>query len=757
MGNRPPTCGKSCTSCAADCARPVNGFTDELEDDRPGGDPAGATFEETLEDLNSLDRNLMLFCATSNLAAVRWLLHLGAHWDVCDTNGTSCLHVACRAGVLAVVQELARHEHLLEATDVAGWTALHIAVLMGRSEVVVHLLKSGASPFARNTKGQLPSELCADSATQEVLQSFQAHCKATQSQTEAAVGGGGVSSSKTAAAAAVAWRPNGKDGARMQSAESDIVAARLQYEPFFVPRQPFLRSSHFKKDLQRIGVSVLDVQPGYGLSFLVASGVVRDYPVDLSSFLRRSKVNPTQVGSFLGEAFSLSHTIRLEYVNSVSLRDTGVVSAMVRAFNTMHLPDDLQKVDRLVHAVARIWWRQHEKLAKDKDASAQGDGGGGGGGLQSSGFATSTSADDGEVQQLHELIGLELKQYLSSADALHQMMFSTVLLHWYMHRDGSGFRRMMDFRSWKELNAGIEASASNVPDHVLQRIHSIVTSGFIRELAVAAPQGSRKETPQSQLRPSAGGEGGGGADAGGGLGKGTSQQQQLPSWTSLVQATAPLSTPPIEGWAQLVGGGFPHATNPTGAPTVSHKSISSIFSEVTDYSGLMQKSAFEAHLDRQAGKALRQASRGMSVDSVPAGRRDDWVWITCGCDLMFFATDPHSGSPYAFTDLKKLALFALRPQTKTVTLVGGGDAECRMPLAADSAGGALQSSAGGAPVPPITIVVLLPDGRWQELCLGKLELRVPKVSDLDAWSMTLARSASATGMPTGDMDPQPPP
>ena len=73
----------------------------------------------------------------------------------------------------------------------------------------------------------------------------------------------------------------------------------------------------------------------------------------MSTFLRRSKVyarflligcgqvDIKQVGNFLGEAFSLSHTIRLEFLNSVVLQNTGVVSALIQVFHMLQLPDDL--------------------------------------------------------------------------------------------------------------------------------------------------------------------------------------------------------------------------------------------------------------------------------------------------------------------------------------------------------------------------------------------------------------------------------
>eukprot|EP00971_Amphidinium_carterae_P141153 2797330-Amphidinium_carterae.1 len=35
------------------------------------------------------------------------LLYLGAHWESCDANGTTCLHVACRAGAVPIVKVLA--------------------------------------------------------------------------------------------------------------------------------------------------------------------------------------------------------------------------------------------------------------------------------------------------------------------------------------------------------------------------------------------------------------------------------------------------------------------------------------------------------------------------------------------------------------------------------------------------------------------------------------------------------------------------
>eukprot|EP00442_Polarella_glacialis_P056390 CAMPEP_0115130154 /NCGR_PEP_ID=MMETSP0227-20121206/52283_1 /TAXON_ID=89957 /ORGANISM="Polarella glacialis, Strain CCMP 1383" /LENGTH=141 /DNA_ID=CAMNT_0002535291 /DNA_START=60 /DNA_END=481 /DNA_ORIENTATION=- len=132
------------------------GAENELFDDSNSCDPAGAIFKETLEDLNEVDRLLLQFSSSTNLAGVRWLFILGANADACDTNGTTCLHVACRGGSLQIVLEFINRDLPLDATDVAGWTALHVALFMGRRNVAILLMQHGAELSVRTNRGQLP-------------------------------------------------------------------------------------------------------------------------------------------------------------------------------------------------------------------------------------------------------------------------------------------------------------------------------------------------------------------------------------------------------------------------------------------------------------------------------------------------------------------------------------------------------------------------------------------------------------------------
>lgn len=608
-----------------------------------------------MEDLNSLDRHLMLFCASSNLAAVRWLMQLGAHWDACDANGTSCLHVACRSGTLAIVREMMEHQQLLEAIDMAGWAPLHIAVHVGRREVVIRLLQAGAKLTQRNGKGQVPTDLCADNGTYEAIRSYEMHQRESPHD---------------------AWEfPLDSNQAE------DIVGSRLQYEPFFVPRQPVIRSQQFKKEFQRIGTLIFNRQPGFGLAFLVASGVARDYPVDMSTFLRRSKVDIKQVGNFLGEAFSLSHTIRLEFLNSVVLQNTGVVSALIQVFHMLQLPDDLQKINCLVHGVARIWWRQHERMQRESSGVVP---------------ARQKQGSENGSMQLHltqELCGLELKQYLSGSDVLHQLMFSTVLLHWYLYRDGpNAAKKEMDFATWQRLNRGIETNGTNVPDHVQQQVYTLVNKAFIPELAVASAQ--RK--------------GEGGPDEGGGPGE-----------IAAERPTAPLLAPfaAAEGWAQIVGGGFPKPSGAAGVQTVTYSHVSSIFSEVTHGNSGIVRSPLAAGTDLKKSEAPNRMAK-----------RDDFAWLSVVYTLLFFAAHPQMGAPYAFIELRRVCISHMDEGNQELALVGTLDPE--EPDTADFT--VARRDPNG--VSPVGIVLMLPDGRWQELSMPKLDLRFPSAESLKMWA-----------------------
>lgn len=310
-------------------------------------------------------------------------------------------------------------------------------------------------------------------------------------------------------------------------------------------------------------------------------------------------------------------------------------------------------------------------------------------------------------------MGLELKQYLTSCDVLHQLMFSTVLLHWFMYRDGPNYpKKDVDYNTWKNLNSGIETQGSNVPEHIQQQVYTLVSKAFIPELAVATPR------PPAQ-------QGEGGPDAGGGPGdEAAAEKPVAPLLASFAAA---------EGWAQIVGGGFPKPSGKAGVQMVTYTHVSSIFSEVTyGNSGLMRGPLVAGN---SAVGEPKRASLTSGADVIPGTgslqlKRDDFAWLSIVHMLLFFTANPNSGAPYAFIELRKVCISSIDEGAQILILVGAPeDTEAEF----SASGGGAPARSPQANATPVGIVLLLPDGRWQELSLPKLELRFPSAQGLAMW------------------------
>jgi len=449
MGNR--LCGEVGMRCVANCARiTVNSDYHDFDCDDTFSstcDPAGTIFNDTLEGLPYIDRQLLLFCSGRNVELVRWLFLLGAKQSAADLNQTTPLHAACRSGTIVIVKELVSRGMALDVVDCSGWTPLHIATFMGRKYVVSYLLMAGAPLWKLNNKNQSPSDLCNDSFTREVIESFASTKHDTHSLQSSTSGSTG-------------WPP--------EDIASREKLPGLRYEPFFVPRQPIIQAARSKKEMMAIGLDLFNRKPGQGLAFLVTTGCVRDYPVDMSAFLSGNKVDLEQVGKFLGESYSLSQILRLEFINSVTLVGHGVVSSVARTCKSVILPADLQKIDRLLHSAARIWWRQHEQDCK----------------WETELLNTKQAADGNEEFAEPEIRGLELKQYFSSPDSLYQLMYGVVLLHWSLH--DSDMHVTID--QWLELNKGLEGDERNIPKKLLESVYETVKRKRLPQLTIHDPR-----------------------------------------------------------------------------------------------------------------------------------------------------------------------------------------------------------------------------------------------------------------------------
>jgi len=425
-----------CTvSCKRACGA-VDGFEGDLS-----CDPAGVVFDDTIRHLGQLEQLAFRFAGSSNLAALRWVFIFGARCETCDSNGTSLLHAACRTGSLPIVKDLVRRGKNVDVTDIAGWTPLHVAVCMGRQDVALYLLQTGAMPHVMNMRGQMPEDICSHKDTKDVVNMFDPRVAA-----------------KPALAAGYPVRGMDEVEGLLGPPCSGEPIHSLQFEPFFVPREPAVHTGIRQDELKVLGVEFFNRSPGAGVAFLVAAGVVRDYPVEINTFLSNTGADPVGIGDFLSEEFPIAQTLRLEFLNSLPLLGTGVVAALHVAFTGMAVPHDLLKVDRLCRGVAHFWWKQHEEKAGNKEVMVH---------------STARRA---------EVSGLDLLQSILSTDTLQRLLFSTLMLHRWLKAG-----KRISLNQWIEINTGIEGLGNDVPVHVQSQIYSCVVQDLAALITTRRP------------------------------------------------------------------------------------------------------------------------------------------------------------------------------------------------------------------------------------------------------------------------------
>ncbi|CAE6936330.1 Arfgef1 [Symbiodinium natans] len=706
MGNH-ALCGEK-GKCGGQCSQLT--ISQSLESIIEEPEPSGAVFPDTLEGLNAVDRNLLQFCASSNLAGVRWLLVLGGNRRATDQKGTTCLHAACRSGSCSIVEVLVFLEEEgtaptsmyasnsemavkseaepttqtvgafggsrgLQATDEAGWTPLHVAAFMGRQDVVRVLLRNGANTLVRTNKGQFAVDLCSDVATRRLLQK---EMKATPDTgtcvdfpEDRVRGQGGQGNEATLQALQV-------EGTFLSRSCVASPSREIRFEPFFVPRAPLLVEDDVDLELAELcaylGCQIFESSPGRGLAFLVVTGSVRDYPIDLVGFMRTTKLSPLQVGTFLGEDFSLSKILRMEFLNSVCLTNTGVVSALRTGLTGLKVPPDLQKMNRLLSSLSEVWWRQQLRAAKlsgKKKEKANSP-------SKSQDDLIQESIDMAMDVESDELRGTNLKSILPSISSLHQLFFSTVMLHWNLHAPLPPSQKL-DFDAWAALNRG--GTKEDVPDWVLEPIYRAVATAALEELSL-----EDRETQPA-------------------VSSGQFDMREL----AIASAT---------GWVQVFADGLP--TLP-GAPHFRPVS----FVECMQIAGMICESTASARM--QSGRLEH------SVDGSPVAKAQGIldahpgsVWLSLCGPMLFFEMDSGPGlNPFAFLHTKYAKLAAVDPPRLTFTLcdhsLGSGEEPSSSPNS-----GLLQ------------LVVLLQDGRFQAFHVKKLVMRVSDASALKVWVEAIA-------------------
>lgn len=701
MGNR-TFCGPGAEQCVDHCTK----VPKELrgEDVEPPCDPAGAVFTETLVGMSPLDQEALRFASLTNLAAIRWLLSMGANPRARDRNGTTMLHAACRSGSCSIVQELVINGLPLDMLDVAGWTPLHIAAMVGRYDICALLLEARARLESKNRHGKTPFDLCTDQGTKEVLEAA-----AVEEQ-------GNAVSSK----ADIRHRGNGAVAANWLVARGDEYESEAALEPFFVPRLPVFHDIFHRKEIVQLGIHMLNRSPGHGLGFLVAAGVVHDHPTDLSSFVLRHGADPVRLGEFLGEDFSIAQTLRLAHIHCIELRGTGVVGALLKVFQRIRAPPELRKVDRLTSSIAQLWWKSHE-LEEWEEGAGSGKKSRRGGKPRHGSNGTPTAAgaahrqEGSAVEPLSpdglpglEVEGHELRQSLTSVEGFRRLMFSTVLLCWNLRAAPGIFASMLNPRrlslnDWVELNAGIEADGTHVPLHVQRGIYEKVLGSSIQQLlpdfcASSPPVFSEREQPMGLVMD--------------------------PSSTSL------------SGWATIPQGGL-------------ERLDPAFFGAGVDLARCIVSETTGTPSDPLLGRPL--SGPGVRRTSNRAGER---VWLAISHTIfLFLSASPADPAPYAFIRLQDVVVrdadrtigrLVLAGKPKSQSGRGAADGELKSPKDTRVRRAGSNGSGRSSPTPsflpfgdprlPLPLCFLVADGRFQPVEALWLELQFDSGEDVDRWA-----------------------
>lgn len=416
--------------------------------------PAGAVFPETLEDLSERDRLLLLFSAGANLVGLRWLLRLGANKHACDSKGTTALHAACRAGSELIVEELVSRGAHISRSDCCGWTPLHIAIFMGRTEIVAHLLKVRAPVLVRNNQNQTPLDLCGDQWTQAVIDSYIQHLQKKPDSP---------------------WCEKKTDS----RPHSRHFRPSVTFCPSMLPQKAAIADDFNQPNFYQFGLRMFSHDPGKGLAFMVASGSVKGTPTEVGRALKVA--DRGQVGSFLGEPYSLSRVLCCACFASVDLREANMVEALVKAFGSMRMPSELEKIDRLAETLSQTWWEQnhrlHQALLSEADPPSERD-------------------IDADEEGADDALPFGSDELPTSQLAVYQLMFSLVILNLHVHRNGFylfgedwmgvGCEEMsipaMGVDEWVEMHRGIGRGRANLERPFLEDLYTAVASAPIPEL-----------------------------------------------------------------------------------------------------------------------------------------------------------------------------------------------------------------------------------------------------------------------------------
>jgi len=419
----------------------------------------------------------------------------------------------------------------------------------------------------------------------------------------------------------------------------------------------------------------------------VATGVVPDYPVNINKWLTQMGANPDRYGEYLGSEYPIAQTLRLEFLNSLQLLGTGVVSALQVAFHRAAVPRDWQKLDRLTRGISHFWWQQHDSdsVKAEEVASSvarlERVGSAGGGGSSSS----TSPAGAGE-----ELAGVALLRCLGGVEGLHQLLFSTLLLHQWFQAG-----HQLTYSEWTQLNTCIDARGTDVPMQVQRGIYDALARECL-----------------NLVRP---------------------------------QLEGPVVTPALEGWASIGYSGraqVAHEGDTAGwfqqTPRLlaAQGGVASAGRASLAPGGLEPVGVDEEVEDGEATYHVAQVSPLLNEQMFDES--EERAWVAIHQSVLLLAPSPNA-LPYGFVSLSQAVVARADGPSGQLSLKGR--ATKHSPTSSDKEVRSAEKSTW------VELCLLLSDGRYQLLEAPKLDIRISS-TEFDSWAKQLRERCVSTGATT---------
>lgn len=334
---------------------------------------------------------------------------------------------------------------------------------------------------------------------------------------------------------------------------------------------------------------------------------------------------------------------------------------------------------------------------------------------------------------------------LPNHSALHQLMFSTVLLHWSLYAPLPPSQRIT-LVQWLEINAGFGGngvggeplSTDEDPTLRMQRlIYKVINRACLPQLRIwpepppsafdnlsQEKSGEREASDREGLASPAVSEWGrDGADA--------------------------EETPVVEGWACLVGGALSEGASGSSA---TYRQVRSIHCEATATAWSTPANSRPNETPMPSTSTSRpnaivaavpyaapddgEAATGISKTIVMENSADV-VWLCLRHSLLLFATKPENWAPYAFVSLSEVAIRNADAATLTVILGVQGD---------ETGGDHTEQGHQQQQQQQrqLSVIFLLPDGRWQQVHVPQLEIRIDDSENWERWLSSLAEHCRVT-------------